>query len=446
MTTATTSKKTALRPGFDYLLLRIVIFALIGIGLLMAYSATMATSLVNSADGSVWAEAVHQTVMVCAGLVVFWIALRVPPRVVRKFTWLFVLVALSLLILVLTPLGTGRAEVGSQSWIVLGPISIQPSEIARVAIALCGAAMLANKTPTSGLWRNVNTMCKDPYVHYVAIAALFFILIALQNDMGMAVSFALVVVFTLLFAGLSLKFLLFPLALVPFIGYLLLSRGDFRSNRFHTYFDALTGNIEDTQGSGFQTYQGFLSLADGGLTGVGLGQSRAKWFYLPEVRNDFVFAIVGEELAFWGASLVIVLFAVLGLVGIRTAMRAQNQFQSLVAATLTAAVVSQAFVNISYVIGLLPVTGIQLPMISSGGSATIITIGAMGLLCSVARHEPEQVSAMQNYGRPMFDRLLVIPEPTPSGAVRSARKQRHAEVPARGAAAARRRPAAPVPP
>ena len=111
--------------------------------------------------------------------------------------------------------------------------------------------------------------------------------------------------------------------------------------------------------------------------------------------------------------MVIGLFAVLGYFGLRTATRAQDQFQSLLAATLAVGVVVQAFINIGYVIGVLPVTGIQLPMISAGGTAAVITIGSMGLLCNVARHEPLQVSAMQNFGRPLFDRIFFIPEPTP---------------------------------
>ena len=181
-------------------------------------------------------------------------------------------------------------------------------------------------------------------------------------------------------------------------------------------------DLLDTQGTGFQAYQGFLSLADGGLTGVGIGQSRAKWFYLPEAKNDYIFAIVGEELGLLGGALVIVLFAMLGFFGIRTAMRAQNQFQALMAATLTAGVVGQAFFNIGYVIGLLPMTGVQLPMISAGGTSAIITIASMGLLANVARHEPMQISAMQNYGRPLFDRIFNIPEPDPiDGATRSGR-------------------------
>src|SRR5699024_9381426 len=128
------------------------------------------------------------------------------------------------------------------------------------------------------------------------------------------------------------------------------------------------------------------------------GQSRAKWFYLPDAKNDYIFAIVGEEMGPLGGALVIVLFGMSGFFGIRTAMRAQNQVPALMPASLTAGVVGQAFFNIGYVIGLLPMTGVQLLMISAGRTSAIITIASMGLLANVARHEPMQISAMQNYG------------------------------------------------
>ncbi|WP_293768719.1 FtsW/RodA/SpoVE family cell cycle protein [uncultured Corynebacterium sp.] len=405
------------RPGLDYLMLRITVLALVGIGLLMAYSASMASSWVETESGNVWSQAIRQTIMVVAGLFVFWLGLKIPPRLIKTLVPWLIAAALIALVAVLTPLGTGREEVGSQSWLYLGPFSIQPSEIARVAIGLYGANLLANELPHWGRLRTAMDIIRDPYVRYIAVAGLFMLLILAQGDVGMAASFGVVVAFTLFFAGLNLGVFFFGLIAVAVAGSLVfLTGGGFRSNRITTFLSALTGHIADTQGTGFQTYQGFLSLADGGAAGVGLGQSRAKWFYLPEARNDFVFAIVGEELGLWGAVLVVVLFATLGFFGIRTAMRAQNQFQALVAATLTAGVVSQAFFNVSYVIGLLPVTGVQLPMISAGGTATIITIGSMGLLCNVARHEPENISAVQNYGRPLFDRVFFIQEPEPEGA------------------------------
>lgn len=402
------------RAGLDYLMLRIIIFLLIGIGVTMVFSSSMATSYVESTG--VWNEAIRQTLMVVAGLFMFWLALRIRPSFVRKLVpWLLVL-SIILLVAVLIPgIGTGRDEVGSQSWIVLGPASIQPSELARVAIGLYGATALADKV-------HRNFRLSDPFTMYSLIAGIMFGLIIAQGDIGMGMSFAVVVIFTLFFAGVNWIAIAMILVLAAFAAIGLFLGGGFRSNRFHTYFDALTGNIEDTQGTGFQAYQGFLSLADGGLTGVGIGQSRAKWFYLPEAKNDFVFAIVGEELGLFGGALVILLFALLGFFGVRTAMRAQNQFQALMAATLTAGVVAQAFFNIGYVVGLLPVTGIQLPMISAGGTSAIITIASMGLLANVARHEPMQISAMQNYGRPLFDRILNIPEPDPiDGAARPGR-------------------------
>lgn len=416
-------------PGLDYLVLRIAIFSLIGIGVLMAFSSSMATSL--SESDSPWSAALRQCVLVVAGLIVFWIGLRMSPRTLRALVPWFLGLSILLLILVLVPgIGTGRAEVGSQSWIMLpGGVAFQPSEFARVAVGMYGASALADKTHRS-------MRLTDPFMMYSIIAGIMFVLIVAQGDLGMGVSFALIVVFTLVFAGVDWRV---PTVVGIFgaIGMItVFLAGGFRSHRFHTYFDALRGNIEDTQGTGFQAYQGFLSLADGGFWGVGLGQSRAKWFYLPEAKNDFVFAIIGEELGLWGGAMVIGLFAVLGYFGLRTATRAQDQFQSLLAATLAVGVVVQAFINIGYVIGVLPVTGIQLPMISAGGTAAVITIGSMGLLCNVARHEPLQVSAMQNFGRPLFDRIFFIPEPTPpnerrGGAHRAPRERAEGKYPQR---------------
>ena len=391
------------RPGFDYFMIRSVVFLLVGIGAVMVMSSTMTWSVLEGA--TVWNQAARQFMMIVAGLVAFWIALRLRPDTVRRLTpWLLV-IALALLVAVLIPgIGTGRLEVGSQSWIVLGPLRFQPSELAKVAIAVWGASYLADK-------RHTGPSMRSPFIIYTVVATVMAVLIAAQGDIGMAVNFGIIVMFTLFFAGVDIRLIFAAfIAAGGLLVWLFLS-GGFRSNRFHVYFDALFGRFEDTRGTAFQSYQGFLSLADGSVAGVGVGQSRAKWFYLPEAKNDFIFAIIGEELGLWGGALVIALFAALGYFGIRAAFRAQNQFQALMAGTLTAGVVSQAFINIGYVVGLLPVTGIQLPMISAGGTSTIITLGSMGLLASVARHEPEAVSAMQSYGRPLFDRLFLLPEP-----------------------------------
>ena len=393
------------RPLLDYTMIRTVVLVLAGLGVVMVLSSSMAMSVAN--NQAPWSIALRQLLMVIGGLIAFWAALKIPPSRLHKLSVVLMWLAVLLLIAVLTPLGTGKESVGSQSWLELGPLRLQPSELARIAIAIWGAQEVANKDATRPLQAGTGTL------RFTVVSVTCLALIAAQGDFGMAVSFALVVAFILLFAGISWR----TIGIFAGIGAIFLfsqfAAGGFRSNRFHVYFDALLGHFEDTRGIAFQSHQGFLSLADGALFGVGLGQSRAKWFYLPEAQNDFIFAVIGEELGLWGGALVICLFAMLGYFGLRAARRAQTQEQRLMAASLAAAVVSQAFINIGYVVGLLPVTGIQLPMLSAGGTSAVITFGAMGVLASVARHEPDAVSAMQNYGRPLFDQLLMIGEPRP---------------------------------
>lgn len=395
------------RPYTDYTLILITVGMLTGIGVAMVASSSMTWSILEGAG--VWSNAIRQGIMVVLGLLAMWLLMRISPGIVRRASPGIIAVSIVLLILVLTPMGTGREEVGSQSWLMLGPLTFQPSEFARVAIAIWGAAYL------SGAQRD-KLVRKRRLVVFTLVAAVMAALIMAEQDLGMVLAFMVVVLALYFFAGIDLRLILGPIA---FIAVLLvvfsLRRGGFRGERFRTFADAFFGNFSDTRGSAYQSYQGFLSLADGGLTGVGLGQSRAKWFYLPEARNDFIFAIIGEELGLLGASVVIGLFCTLGYFGFQTVKRVQNQYLALLAGALTASVVVQAFINMGYVLGLLPVTGIQLPLISAGGTSAVITLAAMGILVNCARHEPAAISAMQNKGRPKFDLLLRLPEPSIEG-------------------------------
>lgn len=391
------------RPLTDYYLILTIVGALTVVGVIMVLSSSMTWSVIDNQN--VFSTALKQSFMVVLGLVVMWLALRTRPGTLRKFATAALIVSILLLVAVLIPgVGTGRLEWGSQSWIVIGPLRLQPSELARVVIALWGAHYLADSDPHAP-WR------ENKLVHFGLVSMLITALIFAEGDTGMSMSFLLVVAVLLVFAGLELRFL----AIIAVMGLLavlyLLFSGGYRSDRFTVFFDALIGHFEDTKGIAFQSYQGFLSLADGSLLGVGLGQSRAKWFYLPEAKNDFIFAIVGEELGLLGAGIIIFLFGLLGVIGLRTARRSNNQFLSLLSATLTLGVVIQAFINIGYVIGVLPVTGIQLPLISAGGTSAVITLGAMGILANCARHEPEAISAMASYGRPAIDQILLLREP-----------------------------------
>jgi cell division protein FtsW len=163
----------------------------------------------------------------------------------------------------------------------------------------------------------------------------------------------------------------------------------------------------------YQADQALYSLANGGLFGVGLGQGRSKWNYLPKAHNDFIFSVIGEELGLIGALAVLVLFAVLAYTGFRIAARSTDPWLKLVVATTTAWLVAQAAINISYVVGLLPVTGLQLPLISSGGTSLVVTMFLFGVLANAARHEPEAVAALRQHGQGKVAKLLMLPPPEP---------------------------------
>lgn len=392
------------RPLFDYHVLLAITALLTGIGLVMVLSSSMASS---GTEGSVWSVFMRQAAMVAVGLLLFWLSMRIPVEAIRKLAPVGLVVAFALLVLVLIPgIGVGLEETGAQSWIYVGNVSLQPSEVAKVALAVWGAKFLSERLRTA-------TEVKQIFVPFGIVSVLVLGLVFFQRDLGMVASMGFVVLALLWFAGLP-RFIIGGMvcAGVAVVGIATLTTG-FRSARISVYFNTLFGRFEETQGPAYQSYQGIISLADGSMTGVGLGQSRAKWFYLPEAKNDFIFAIIGEELGFIGAVIVVLLYAALGWVGLRVAQRQSDPFLRLMAGTITTATVVQAFINIGYVVGVLPVTGLQLPLISAGGTSAIVTLLSMGLLATCARHEPESVSAMQTSGRPAIDRILGIPEPLP---------------------------------
>ena len=169
----------------------------------------------------------------------------------------------------------------------------------------------------------------------------------------------------------------------------------------------------DPQGSGYQARQARFALANGGVFGDGLGQGTAKWNYLPNAHNDFIFAIIGEELGFIGAVGLLCLFGLFAYTGMRIARRSADPFLRLLTATATLWVLGQAFINVGYVVGLLPVTGLQLPLISAGGTSTATTLFMIGMMANAARHEPEAVAALRAGRDDRVNRLLRLPLPEP---------------------------------
>lgn len=403
-------------PQTNYKAIMLITLALVGLGLVMVLSSSMVVS--RSTQNSVWTEFLKQAAMVGIGLVGFWVALRLRAATIRRAAPLLLLVAIALLLL-LFGAGVGEEEVGNNSWLRYGAIGVQPSEVAKLALAVWGSVWVAKNARSSADIRQVLGL-------FIAASAVVVGLVLLQKDLGMMFTVGIVVFAVIFFAGVSSRALAVAGAIMGVLLVGAIATQSFRSNRISTWIDALFLSFDSAsvKGSSYQTYQGILSLSDGGLTGAGLGQSRAKWFYLPEAKNDFIFAIIGEELGWIGAIGVVVLFALLAWFGIRTALAQADPFRRLLAATLTVGVVVQAFYNMGYVMGMLPVTGIQLPMISAGGTSAVITLFSMGLLANCARHEPEAISSMQHEGRPWFDRVLRVPEPLPyAQSVQSAQRR-----------------------
>ncbi|AHI02931.1 cell division protein FtsW [Corynebacterium falsenii DSM 44353] len=393
------------RPQTNYYMLLLVSFVLVAFGLVMVQSSSMVVSYAQ--DSSAFAEFLKQAAIVFVGLIGMWFAMRLRPTTIQMLAPWMLAIAFVLLIAVLF-IGVGGEEVGSNSWIRLGPVGVQPSEAAKLALAVWGATVVSKAMRQTHRFNSV----LGPFL---TVSAAILALVLLQKDLGMMLTVGIVVVAIMFFSGVNSRALLAALAVIAVTGIASIVAQSFRSARISTWLSTLRLNFPDstTQGSAYQSYQGILSLSDGGLTGAGLGQSRAKWFYLPEAKNDFIFAVIGEELGILGTIGVVVLFALLGWFGIRTAMAQVDPFLRLLAATLTVGIVAQAFYNMGYVVGFFPMTGVQLPLISAGGSSAIITLVSLGLLCNCARHEPAAISSMQHEGRCRFDRIFMLPEPQP---------------------------------
>ncbi|MPY79124.1 MAG: putative lipid II flippase FtsW [Actinophytocola sp.] len=400
------------------------------IGMVMVLSASSVESTYLTEGATAYSLFKKHIVFVLVGIVVFWTALRMPLRVIRSASSTLLFAGIALLVAVLTP--AGDVVNGSQGWIVVGGFSLQPVEIAKVALALWGAHILVLKARLAHLWRHV-------LVPLVPVALVMFALLMAQPDLGGTVSLGVVLIALLWFGGAPRGLFAAVIAggIVGVIGLALIA--DYRLARVLSFLSPAS----DAAGAGYQAQQAQYALADGGLFGTGLGQGGSKWHYLPNVHHDFIFALIGEELGFIGCTVVIALFAGVAVVGLRIATRNVDPWIRIVAGTLTVWLVSQAAINIGYVAGLLPVTGVTLPLISYGGTSLVVTLGQFGILANCARHEPEAVAALRTQGPGKFGTILRLRPPEsyrpPTKRTAGRRQPRRGRPPARNAAAARSR-------
>jgi len=359
-------------PLSTYYLLIAVISSLTLIGLVVVLSASSVTSL---KDGNpAYSLFVSQTQFAILGTVGAFIASRLPVSAWKRLAVPVFAASVFLMLLVHTPLGV---EVnGNRNWIRLPGMQLQPSEIGKFALVLCCALALSTKRHRLREWQHVLVPALVPF------GAIIVGLTLLGHDLGTALVLLAIIGGLLWAAGVSWRLFAAAGALFGVLaGGLVLVSGN-RMSRIDQWL-----NCTDVHMC-WQTRHGQFALADGGILGLGLGRSAEKWLWLPEPQNDFIYAIIGEELGLWGTLLVLVLYALLALACYRIVMHGDDQFVRLATTGVMVWILVQAMINIGSVIGLLPVIGVPLPLVSYGGSALVANLGALGMVVSFARHEP----------------------------------------------------------
>jgi len=374
------------RPLTSYYLVLGITALLLGLGLVMVQSTASVADL--SAGLSPYSDFKKQLLGAAVGLPLMWAAARSSPRLFRAFA--YPLLAIAVVGLGLTLIhGVAVSQNGAARWISIGGQQFQPSEVAKLALVLWGADLLARKERLGQLadWRHM-------LVPLMPGTGLLCLLVMTGDDLG--TTFILLIIFLALlwvigtpgrvFGGLLLLMVLAMLLMIVSARY--------RFERFAGYLDPQGG----ATGANMQNIQGKYAIGSGGIFGVGLGASREKWGWVPESTSDFIFAIIGEELGLVGTLCVTFLYGGMAFAGLRIARRVPDLFARLAATAITAWIVIQAVVNIGAVIGILPITGVPLPLVSAGLSSLLVTLVALGMLMSFARLEPGAREALAARG------------------------------------------------
>ncbi|MDR7087156.1 cell division protein FtsW [Aeromicrobium panaciterrae] len=364
------------RPLGSYQLVLGASALLLGLGLIMVLSASSIYSRFNY-DGNSFAIIERQLIFAVAGLVGAYVAAHVPLSTLRKLILPFLVVSVLMIMATFVP-GVGIEVNGNRNWLPLaGGFRLQPSEFAKLALILWIADLYARRRTKLSNPRLVLTPM-------VPVAGAVALLVVGQHDLGTALVLFALIIGMLWVAGLPGRQMGLMLAAL-FVGLVVaVATSPERVSRLLNF----TNPEADPDFKGFQAIHGMMALARGGFWGVGLGGSRQKWGSLPEAHTDFILAVIGEELGLLGTLVVLALFVFLAIAGIRIATRTRDPFVHYTAAGITIWISVQAVINIGMVLGLLPVIGIPLPLISYGGSSLLVTLLAMGILINCAKTEP----------------------------------------------------------
>lgn len=368
-------------PLANYAILLSATLLLLVMGIVMVFSAS---NVVTYAAGDVPLTVTEKQLMFAVvGLVAMVLLSRTPIAKLRMAAPFLLIASFIGLFLVFVP-GIGVSVFGQRNWISFGgPFQFQPSEFAKFALILWGADLLTRKRRVLHEWRHL-------LIPLVPVFGLVIVLILAQGDLGTTIVMFPILAALLFVAGAPMRVFAGAAGLLVVMVGLMSVTVAYRMQRFKTWLDPAS----DPSGAGWQVIHGQYGLATGGLAGTGLGASREKWGALPEAHTDFIFAVIGEELGLIGTMSLLLMFALIALAAIRVARNSQDFFVQLTTAGILAWIIGQAVINIGAVIGLLPITGLPLPMVSYGGSSLLMCLCAVGVLLAFARNEPEAAQVL----------------------------------------------------
>lgn len=340
-------------------------------GLIMIYSASSIWSEYKFNDSFHYLK--YQAVFLMIGIIVMIMFSKIDTKLYYEKSNKILLVCLILLILVLIP-GIGSVRNGSRSWFGIGPFGIQPSEAAKLGLIIFTSKYLTNSNKFLKSY-------KQGVFPILGITLLIFGLIMLQPDLGTGLILVTSIISLLFIAGVNMKFFLY-MGFLGLIGVVvLIIIAPYRMDRITSFIDPWS----DALGTGFQIIQSLYAIGPGGLLGVGFSNSIQKHFYLPEPQTDFIFSIIAEEFGVLGAFIVVGLFSIILIRGIKIALSTKDQFSKYLAFGMVFQIIFQTIMNLMVVIGLIPVTGVTLPFLSYGGSSLLISMVSMGILLNISR-------------------------------------------------------------
>jgi len=381
MVTQNQVKANNLKPEAEisaklYYALLIATFGLLFIGMVMILSAS--TTVSYKQFNNQYIIFLRQLMFASIGIVIMMAISRLPKIFFFRWAKVALWISIVLLVLVLIP-SIGISVAGQRNWISLwGPFRLQPSEIAKLTLIVWGSVVLSKQI------RSKITTWQNLLVPVFPVGAIIAVLVIFEGDLGTALILGPILLSLFYAVGAPVKLFTWS-AMAGLLGIFILSiQESYRIQRFLSWINPTAEN----QDAGWQVTHGKYALASGGWTGIGLGASKEKWGWLPAAHTDFIFAVVGEELGLVGTLIVLALIGTIAYVALTLARKTNDLFTKLIATSVMAWIVVQSIINVGAVLGLLPVTGVPLPLVSYGGSSLVFTMSAIGVLMAVLRAEP----------------------------------------------------------